>query len=703
MKETPLSIATNLLGGAAAVALAAMAAGPGPVMADSLDQLLSGKGFDLRVRQEDAATRVQLVCDGRVLVSSPADGLWSVATAWQDGWPDQWQHAGPDQVKREGEWLVLSGRLQTGQGEWLLRDAYRAETGGIRGVRRWQWKGKEPAAKTTLSVRWSVPQAKTEARPFMPGICYFGNPAGTTTGPGNVAQYSGQPGQELFCEEHRFPMPFVSLEWQQEQAWCGAALHTIPSMLNHGCQTDQWWSLGLVNRPDGVELAALSGPVSINGKRGFVKANQGRLLDYGDAWITVPPDGIVEKTFLLEAYNVTARGAGFSRPVRTSINLFQPFSTDGLPTAATILKSKYQFAVARWHEGKESAGFRMFPHNNDYVMGWAGQSEAPGYALLVLAKQLADPKAAEMARQALDHLSTSPFNENGFMVGYTPEKNQWHGQDPVSQGQAMDVFANAIRYGRQHDVRTTAWETFLRQACDVHAARILAKDWKPRSTNEGFMVAPLCKGYALFGNETYKQAALKAADEYGQRHLDMREPYWGGTLDASCEDKEGAWAGFQAFLAAYELTKEPKYLAWAEHAMNVTLSYTVVWDIDLPPGRLRDHALKTRGWTMVSAQNQHLDVYGVVYAPEIYRMGDYLKRDDLKKLAVVMFRTCGQLIDPLGSQGEQIDQTNFAQQGNLDDVHQMRGTYSESWTVFWITAHFLNAAAKFAEQGVALD
>jgi hypothetical protein len=337
-------------------------------------------------------------------------------------------------------------------------------------------------------------------------------------------------------------------------------------------------------------------------------------------------------------------------------------------------------------------------------MGWAGQSEAPGYALLVLAKQLNDPKALDMAQRALDHLSTSPFNENGFMVGYNPDKSEWYDQDPISQGQAMDVFANAVRFGRNHQpIKTAAWEAFLRKACDVHAARILDAGWKPRSTAEGFLVAPLCKDYALFGKKEYRQAALKAVEEYSKRHLAMREPYWGGTLDANCEDKEGAWAGFQAFLAGYEMTHEPKYLAWAEHAMDVTLSYTVVWDIDLPAGRLRDHALKTRGWTMVSAQNQHLDVYGVVYAPEIHRMGGYLKRDDLKKLAVVMYRSCDQLIDPQGSQGEQINHTNFAQQGNLDDVHQMRGTYVESWTVFWITGHFLNAAAKFAEQGVEMD
>lgn len=67
---------------------------------------------------------------------------------------------------------------------------------------------------------------------------------------------------------------------------------------------------------------------------------------------------------------------------------------------------------------------------------------------------------------------------------------------------------------------------------------------------------------------------------------------------------------------------------------------------------------------------------------------------------MVMFRTCGQLIDPMGSQREQLQQTNFAEHGNMSDVTKLRGGYSEGWTVFWITAHFLNAAAQFREMGV---
>ena len=131
------------------------------------------------------------------------------------------------------------------------------------------------------------------------------------------------------------------------------------------------------------------------------------------------------------------------------------------------------------------------------------------------------------------------------------------------------------------------------------AERILRDDWRPVSTGEAFLVSPLCRAAAVFGDERCRAAALKAVRHYASRHLGPDEPYWGGTLDAQCEDKEGAWAGFQAFLAAYEMTRDPQYLAWAEHALDVVLTYVVAWDINLPPGRLRDHALKTRGWTFV--------------------------------------------------------------------------------------------------------
>lgn len=648
--------------------------------------------------------RVQVWSGDRVLFQSPEEGLWSVATAWKDGWPEGWRHANVVGVERVGDWTVVTGAIELPQGKLELRDSYRTEGNLVRGVRRFTWTGKEPLPQCTLSVRWLAPGAKN-AKPLLPGICYYGNPMGARTGAGAVAVHTGKPGEESLYEEHRYAAPFASIEWSEGGAWRGAAMHTVPSMLIDASRRDQWWSLGLVAHEDACELVSLSGPCASNGRHSVVKAFQGKFIDYPDTWINLRPGTIVEKTFLLEAYPVAKQGSGFRTPLRTAMGLYPVGDLTGLPMLDQILRDKYRFACSRFRDRPKDPGFHMFPGDgSEYVMGWCGQAAAPGYALLVLDKRLGNPKARDMAVRSLNLLATTPFNEHGFQLRYSAGSGTWSEQNAVSQGQAMENFARAILIARkQGGIDTKAWEAFLRKACEVHAKRILRDDWRPGSTNEGFFVSPLCKGYGLFGNEDFKRAAIKAAEHYARRHLDMTEPYWGGTLDAQCEDKEGAWAGFQAFLAVYELTKEPRYLEWAEHAMDVALTYTVLWDIDMPPGRLRDHGFKTRGWTIVSAQNQHLDVFGVVSTPEIWRMGEYLRRDDLKRIAAVMYRSCGQIIDPYGSQGEQMQHTNFLQAGDMSDPSRARGGYAEHWTVFWITAHFLNAGAQFEEMEIDLD
>lgn len=657
-------------------------------MADSTLGLAVKLGEPIRVRQ-----------NGQVVIETPAEGVWSVATEWTNSWPGGWKHAQVEDVSTAGDWTIVHGKLDLPQGRLLLTDSYRSEGALIRGVRRFEWTGKETLPNCTLSVRWIVP-GSAKAKPLLPGISYFGNPSGKKTN-SCVPIQTMTPGEESYYEEHRYPMPFASLEWPGR----GAALHSLPSMPAGAHKNDQWWTLGMTAGEKETELALLSGPCASNGKRNVVKARQGEFMSYPDTWLDLRPGMIVEKTFFLQAYDVAEPGTGFVRPMNASIDLFQPFSTDGLPTGQDILRDKLKFAQSRWRDLPE-AGFEMYPDyvkGTHYVMGWCGQAEALGYALLALNERMGTQKTLGQVIRSLDLLSKTPFNENGFFQHYDVENKKWSEQDFVSQGQAMESVTRAIELGRRRKLDTASWEAFMRKACDFHAARILKPDWHPISTNEGFLVSPLLRGAKLFGEKTYEEAALKAAQHYVERHRSMAEPYWGGTLDAACEDKEGAWAAFQAFLAVYDATGDAAFLGHAEHAMNVALSYTMVWDVDLPPGRLKDHAFKSRGWTVVSAQNQHLDVFGVAFTPEVYRMGQLLKRPELQKLARVMYRSCGQLIDPQGSQGEQVQHTNFAQAGDMSDVYKLRGGYSEGWTVFWITAHFLHAAARFEEMGVDLD
>jgi hypothetical protein len=667
---------------------------------------LSSAGFSAASLQVDkSGTRLTV---GNATISSPAEGLWSIATDWGVDWPVTWAHANPERIEQDGPWTLAYGIVKTTEGDWQVQDAYRPLGKVVKVLRRFEWKGPQTMTKATLSARWQV-RHSGKPQAIMPSVLYNGNPSGAKTGFGLVPVYNSAPGEELIVEEHRYPMPFVSLEWNEGSTVLGAAVHSLPSLAPYAARADQWWSLGLTAHSGFSEIALLSGPCSINGRRSAIKANQAKLYPYNEAWVSVPPGGIIEKTFYLQAYPVETEGSGFEAALTASLEIFKPEVSASMPSLMEIIRDKYRLARSRWYSSGNVHGYTLFPHDHkrkSIGMGWVGQADVPGYALPVLEKYLDDPDIADRAQKSLDFLTTSPFGENGFAFDYNYETGAWTRPEFLAQGSAMNNFAKAIANSRKDPrFKTEKWQDFLQRASDFHAGRILRNDWRPVSTNEAFLIAPLLKAAELFQNKTYETAALKATDHYAGRHRSLDEPYWGGTLDARAEDKEGAWAAFQGFLAAYEHTRRIEYLKLAKHACDLMLTYTVVWDIAMPPGRMASHDFKTRGWTSVSVQNQHLDVFGVVTAPSVYRLGQYMENERYRDLAILMFRSCGQIIDPSGSQGEQVQQTNYLQhgRGKVHSLDSVRGGYLEDWTVFWITAHFLNAAAQFEEMGVTLE
>ena len=645
---------------------------------------------------------VQLKIDGNVLLNSPGEGLWSIATDWKNDWPCNWQHGNPAKIYKAGIWTIMEGQIKLAQGMWNLRDSYRKEGQLIRCTRRFTWLGEKNLPRCTLSVRFGFPAVTKSV--LLPGIIYYGNPSGERSE--WVAVFKARAGEQAIFEEHRYPMPFACGEWQQGGQWYGAALHTKPCYVPYGNLPDQWWSLGVKTEGDSSELMLLSGPCASNGKKSVIKAIQSGFMPYLDAYVNVPAGAVIEKTFYLQVFGVDKKGSGFKKPVKSSLELFKPFNAELFPTFAEIVEAKLRLSQSRWYESKNGAGFRVsdlksYPDYDLFMLGWSGQSAACGYALQVLKPD--NSKFMSQVQKSLDTLSAAPFCEDGFYVRFHTDKNEWSDPAFVSQGQGMANFAKAVRKARDTKLNSSKWESFLKNACDFHAARILKKNWRSKSTNEGFFIFPLCEAYKLFGEELYQRAAVKAGRVYLKRHLSMDEPYWGGTLDARCEDKEGAYAAFQAFLSLYNLTGDKEFLEAAEHALCIILTYVYVWDVDMPAGRLCDHNFKSTGWTAVSAQNQHIDPYGVLIAPDVYQFGQIKGREDLKKLSLVMYRSCGQIMDAFGSHGEQLQQTNYAQRGKTDDLFALRGGYQEGHTPFWLTAHYLNGAARFKELGVNID
>lgn len=634
----------------------------------------------------------------------PADGRWSVAIAWSDGWPTEWQHRQPAESRQAAGWTIHDAEFALPGGTLNVQDSERAISDGLLEVRRrWQWHGPAPLTRVSLSIRVST-GLPAEARPFLPGISYYDNPAGQSVDPSRIPVISAaSPLRRGFYEEHRFPMPFAAVEGAHVDGLRVVALHSVPSPIRFGHRPDQWWSLGVDYTATGAELALHSGAVASNGRNGLLKGYQRRWFEYPDAWCTLPAGAIVEKTFFIERAAVTRSGDGFRAPVHTSIRLNAALNPDGFPPVRDVLARKFADTLARWRVTPQATGIQAFPEHRRWIdLGWAGQSEAFAYPFLVLGESFAVPDINRYVQSGLDFIAAAPFGPDGFPVRFDLDKAAWLDRtNPLSQAQAMENMLQALRVARSRPgLDVSRWEAFLRRAADHHSARMLSAGWKPISTNEGFLIAPLAHAADLLTEPRYLAAARKAADHYLDRHLPMTEPYWGGTLDARCEDKEGAWAAFQGFLAMHEVTKEFRYLDAAAHAADVVLSYMYVWDVPLPPGRLSDHAFKTRGWTSVSVQNMHLDVYGVLCAPAFWRLGELTGRSDYQRAARLLYVTCGQLLDPRGGQGEQMHQTNYAQHYDYHNLTGVRGDYVEQWNVYWISAHFLVAAAQFLEMGV---
>ena len=130
-------------------------------------------------------SRPVISLDGRSVIEAPAEGLWSVATGWQQDWMCGWVHANPSEQEQSGEWTILKGSMQFEQGELLLRDSYRKLSDNlVQCVRRYEWRGEETLSHVTLSVRLQVRGQRM--MPCLPGILYYGNKNGAKVDPTRI-------------------------------------------------------------------------------------------------------------------------------------------------------------------------------------------------------------------------------------------------------------------------------------------------------------------------------------------------------------------------------------------------------------------------------------------------------------------------------------------------------------------------------------
>lgn len=294
---------------------------------------------------------------GDIVISTPDEGVWSIATGWEGDWMTDWKHVSPTSVQRHDGWTLLEGQLLLPEGELYLRDVYREEKPGlVKCIRRFEWRGEETLSPVTLSVRFRMKGAGMSL--FMPGILYYGNKNGAKINPNIIPVYTGKAGEFAIFEDHRYPMPFVMLE--EPKGNYAAALHFTPSPVRGAVLADQWWSAGVEAGEGYTDFVLYSGPIGYNQQRSVAKALQRSPMKYTDTYLSLEPGRIIEKEFYIELYPIEREGTGFQRPVYTSIDLHSPYYVERFPDFNSIVENKYRFALSRWVElGDEAVGFGM--------------------------------------------------------------------------------------------------------------------------------------------------------------------------------------------------------------------------------------------------------------------------------------------------------------------------------------------------------
>ncbi|MEM2391540.1 MAG: hypothetical protein QW819_05980 [Candidatus Korarchaeota archaeon] len=235
------------------------------------------------------------------------------------------------------------------------------------------------------------------------------------------------------------------------------------------------------------------------------------------------------------------------------------------------------------------------------------------------------------------------------------------------------------------------------------------------STNGAYIVWPMVKLYTLAGEKLFLKSAEKAMRYYSEKFV-KSDIYYRDTLDSDSIDKEGAHAILRAAILLYDATRNHQYVEIAERAAYFLSTWTFLWDV--PFGKdsfLGELNFRTRGWTVVSVENQHLDPYGLIIAPDFLRLYQITRKTIWRDLAMLMAKSVLNFVFPLKSRGinrifygyqpEQINHTNWSYIPLLGTLHTLilfgklqlkkKGLIANS--VLWTASATVNSALDIAE------
>ena len=227
------------------------------------------------------------------------------------------------------------------------------------------------------------------------------------------------------------------------------------------------------------------------------------------------------------------------------------------------------------------------------------------------------------------------------------------------QSEGIYAILHYLNYEKKHGRQHPEWEKRTRQLlnnlialqkADGHFARKYndaGEDIDASGGSTPSATSTLVMGYKYFKDKKYLLAAKRTID-YVEKNIISKSDYFSSTLDANCEDKEAAIAAVTStyYLAMVTTGKERQhYIDLCKQAAYFDLSWYYTWDVPFAQGQmLGDLGFRSRGWSNVSVENNHIDVF-VFELPHIIKwLSSVTEEKRFEKMYDVIYSSLNQLL-----------------------------------------------------------
>ncbi len=266
----------------------------------------------------------------------------------------------------------------------------------------------------------------------------------------------------------------------------------------------------------------------------------------------------------------------------------------------------------------------------DHVqLGFCGRVLLNGFNALEYGGQTGDDELVRMGNAIFDSWLQHGFTAKGYFKedmhirqGIPADKDCIH--SIRQQSEAVYAVLHYLRYEKQQGRKHKEWEQKMRTLLDNMVTLLKDDGHYPRKYRDDHSdvdasggstpsaTSTLVMGYKYFGDKRYLQAAKRTVD-YLEREIISKSDYFSSTLDANCEDKEAAISAVTATYYLAMMTKGQErqhYTDLCRKAAFFALSWYYLWDVPFAQGQmLGDLGFQSRGWSNVSVENNHIDVF----------------------------------------------------------------------------------------------